>query len=287
MTPDELTALLEQVEGERLEFKRDWYDLDSKRGRAEFSKDVLAMANTLPQGQRGHIVFGVDDARRGQGVVGVEKTPTPEQVAQILGSYCRPVPDVTLEIHVGLAGSAVDVLTVRSSPNQPHYATRDVAGTLSSSVVYTRHGPTVATLTPPELENLIRAKDARLGRAETLGPLVAGFVALPDFGPGEFAVRVRNVTEEPLDGVSAILDVWLVYPRRALNRVPLLTSATLAPGEVREVVWPVSRQDFYDERGRIDVRGKIWSQWLDIRLYLRYRDRDGVLQQIVKDASVA
>jgi hypothetical protein len=44
-TESEIRALPRR-EHALLEYKRQWYDLSSKQGKAEFVKDVLAMANT-------------------------------------------------------------------------------------------------------------------------------------------------------------------------------------------------------------------------------------------------
>ena len=51
--PNTLRQLLTRPESERLDFKREWYDLEIKRGKAEFAKDVLAMANAVSEGQTG------------------------------------------------------------------------------------------------------------------------------------------------------------------------------------------------------------------------------------------
>ena len=60
MTEDEFLALLEQPEGETLDFKRQLADFSKPQGKGEFIRDVLAMANT-PRTESSYIILGVDD----------------------------------------------------------------------------------------------------------------------------------------------------------------------------------------------------------------------------------
>ena len=53
-----------------LEYKRQWYDFSSKRGKAEFVKDVLAMGNASGSDAPGFILVGVEDAAGGGGDLG-------------------------------------------------------------------------------------------------------------------------------------------------------------------------------------------------------------------------
>ena len=71
--------LLGQDEGRLLEFKRDWHSLDTKRGRAELCKDILALANSLKRGEYGWLIFGVGDRATEEGIPGVENPPQPER----------------------------------------------------------------------------------------------------------------------------------------------------------------------------------------------------------------
>ena len=65
MDASHLEQLLKEPEGQLLEFKRQWYELSSGRGKAEFARDVLAMANGLDSGQVGYIIIGREDPAPG------------------------------------------------------------------------------------------------------------------------------------------------------------------------------------------------------------------------------
>src|SRR5687768_12354051 len=84
MDARELAKLVRRGESAVLEFKREWWDFDNKVGKATFAKDILAMANSLNEGDVGHIVVGVEDKKAGGAVIGVNKTPSSDTVAQVL-----------------------------------------------------------------------------------------------------------------------------------------------------------------------------------------------------------
>lgn len=279
-----LAKLLSQPESERLEFKREWYALGSKRGKAEFVKDVLAMANVLREGESGFIVIGVADPRHGKCVVGVPEGPSDEQLVQILQSYARPVPVLAPLSKLAYGDVVVNVLQVDWSPYHPHFAIRDVDQILSANSVYTRHGSTIGTLTPPELETLFRAKDARLGRPTDEGPLRVGFVDLPSTREGELVIRIVNVTEEPVESIWASVDSCLIHPRSKTSRTGLLNNLTIEPGQSEEISCRP-----YQAIARLEdpeFGFKVWSGWVDVRLNLVYRDRDGFFQQMTREISL-
>src|SRR5262245_44863251 len=120
-----LAALIEAGESDLLEFKREWWDLDSGATKGRFVRDILAMANALGPGEIGFIVVGIEDHRAGGAVVGVSESPTQEAVAQILDIYTNPVPRIRLH-DVALKGKRLSVIEVAWSDGHPHYATRDV-----------------------------------------------------------------------------------------------------------------------------------------------------------------
>src|SRR5690242_3265402 len=87
-----LNGLVSSPESRLTEFKREWYNLEATSGKAELTKDVVALANSLEPDQMGVIVIGIEDPARGSAVAGVSIHPTAEQVSQILASYSEPVP---------------------------------------------------------------------------------------------------------------------------------------------------------------------------------------------------
>lgn len=114
-----------------------------------------------------------------------------------------------------------------------------------------------------------------------------GVVELPYRAGGEITVRVTNVTEEPVESIWASYDVILVHHPHAVYRGGLINNLVLGPGESREFSFRRTDSHFYESDGTpIKPEGKIWSHWLDVRLYVTYRDRDGFIQQIVRKLSL-
>ncbi len=286
--PSRLGELIDAGETDLFELKRQWWDLESKLGKGHLARDVLAMANAISPSESGLIVVGVEDKKAGGGVVGVSEAPSQETVAQLLDTYTNPVPRVRLD-EVPYLGKRLSVLEVIWSEFHPHYATRDVDTILSTDAVYTRRAGTVGRLKPAEIERLIRAKEARLGKITEPSPLTVGFVELPALpsSADRISVRVVNVTEEPVTNINASIDIILTHYSYAVYRRPLIANLTLGPGETREFDCRTSEASFYDDQGRAwEYKGRIWSSWFDLRLHLTYRGRDGILAEIVRQASL-
>jgi hypothetical protein len=188
--------------------------------------------------------------------------------------YTNPVPRIRLS-EARLKKAPLSVLEVLWSDSHPHYATRDVDTILSTDAVYTRRAGTVGRLKPVEVERLIRAKDARLGKIPDQAPLTAGFVELPL--PGGFdqvSVKVTNVTEEPVTDITVMVDIHPIqYPSAAYRR-PLLTNLTLPAGSTREATFRLSDAQFWKgPQEPLQLKGFIWSSWINLHLLVRYRDR--------------
>lgn len=283
-----LHELLSRPESAHLDFKEKWWDLGAKSGKAAFVKDVLAMANSLQESQSAYIVVGVSDDRV---VIGAsaEDRPTEEQISQILGAFTHSTPKVTPFFQIDHGGVELDAIRIDWSPYQPHYATRDVQGVLSASDAYTRIGSTNGVLTLPELETFIRAKDARLGRPVVGEPLAVGFVEIPMRAGEKLAVRIVNQTEEPVEGIWAVVDVELVHPRGEgwVTRERPLNGLTLQPGESREFNFNPHDMPYHDVQSRQQHQGMAWGRWVNVRLQVTYRERSGLLEIIEREISVA
>lgn len=283
-----IRELLSRPESAHLDFKEKWWDLGAKSGKAAFVKDILAMANSLQESQSAYIVVGVSD----DGVVigaSAEDRPTEEQISQILGAFTHSTPKVTPFFQVDHGGVELDAIRIDCSPYQPHYATRDVQGILAASDAYTRIGSTNGTLLLPELETLIRAKDARLGRPVMEGPLAIGFVEIP-MPPGEkLAVRILNQTEEPVEGIWAVVDLEHVHPQGGgwVTRDHHLNGLTLQPGESREFSFNPHELRYSDPETRTKHEGMAWRRWVNVRLQVTYRGRSGLLEVLEREISLA
>ncbi len=264
------------AEGRLLECKREWYDFGNAVGKANFAKDVLAIANSLSEGETGLIVVGVDDSRA---LVGVDESesPKPEQVSQILSNYTNPCPSVETKLGVVACDRRLDVVEIAWSCYHPHYSVRDLAGVLSKSHVYSRRGPMNVVLTPSEFESLIRAKGARLGASTGDEFIRVGFVEMPHDGRGELSVRIENPTDEPVGSISATIDVATVHPKRQTFRARSLQNLELGPGESREFSFRPASLLVFDGMDRFEWESKVWSNWLNVSVHVHYRGRSGVL----------
>lgn len=282
-----LRKLLDLPEGQKLEFKRDWYDLSGRRGRATLARDVMAMANGLKPNDIGHIVFGREDPDRGEARPGTSEPPSQEQLTEILSYHTRPVPRIDYSPRVEVDGTTFSVIEVIWDDHHPHYATREIDGVLSADRVVVRQGATTRTLSPVELEILIRAKDARIGHVALDDPLKAGFVELPGMSRPDAAVVVRNGSEEPIDGIMVIVDVRPLIPPGLVDRHHVLGPLTLKAGERVECSFRPSSSHFYDLEGAVKRDDhRTWSRWFDLTLFVRYRGRDGTIEQIVREVAV-
>lgn len=285
--PAWLAQAVRRPESELLEHKRQWYDLNTANGKAEFVKDILAMANTVRPDADGHIIIGVADKGEGGGIVGVENPPEDERLQHILASYTTPVPAIE---HTGadIDGRKLSVIRVRWVEYHPHYATRDVAGVLSRNQVYIRSGATTRTLSLPEIENLIRQKDARLGTPDARRPIVAGFVEEPALAGGsKLVARVVNRSTEPVTGVSTIWDLSLTRNPAYKVRRQGLINAPFEPGEAREVDIDLREITFQVDGQSVDRDRYAWASHLDVVLHVKYRDEEGLIQEFNVNLTIA
>ena len=84
--------LIGQKESETLDFKESGYDLSENRGRNDFIKDLIAMANT-PRDQSAHIIFGVRwTPKEDSTVVGLKQQFDDAELQRALGNRVQPNP---------------------------------------------------------------------------------------------------------------------------------------------------------------------------------------------------
>jgi|SRR5579859_4841601 len=283
--PDFLERLIAGRESELVEFKREWYDLQQKEGKATLAKDILALANTVRPESPGFLLIGVGDDGR---VLGVKTPPDPETISNILSSYIHPPATVQCR-HQAIGDAIISVLVVSWTPARPHHSLRSHPGILVTDVVYVRRDRTIGTITLPELEAMFREKDARLGPYVSGAPIQLGFVQKMDVYSGRpFVARVTNVTAEALSDVSVMIDVRNARNPDLFSRSRKLMNATLKPGESQEVELGNNEITFYlasfdrtsGDRRWTNVRdvGRYeGDRWLDVTLHVTYRDRAGFL----------
>jgi hypothetical protein len=289
LSEESLRRLIAAGESNAVELKREWYDLKHKEGKALLVKDVLALANTVTPDTQGFLVLGVDDERR---IVGIRDAPDAETVSNIISAYVQPPANVQCRHHK-MGEFELSVLTISWSPARPHHSLREHSGILSRDVVYVRRDRTIGTLTLPEIEVMMREKDARLGPPISGEPIQVGFVEKADSGRGVLVARITNVTAEAVGGVDLMIDVRNARSPELFYRGRKLGNATLPPGESREVEFRMGEIDFYLARFDRVTGDRTWTsirnlgshvgdRWLDVTLHVDYRDRDGFIRHVEK-----
>jgi len=289
----DLERLIAVGESDLIEFKREWYDLSVKEGKAIFAKDVLALANTARSDAPAFLLVGVEDDKE---VVGVSDPPVAETISQILSEYTDPPVNVYCRDYE-LDGKNVSVLIASWAPASPHRSLHDHPGILSSNVFYIRRDRTIGIMTLAEIEIRIREKDARFGPLISREPIQFGFVQTdPNRGNGLVA-RVSNVTTEPVTGVDVMIDLRNARDPKLFYRARRLSNATLGPGESREVELKAGEVTFYvpfiepktGDRRMTTVQdwGRFVGEgWIDATLHVDYRDRDGFIRHMEQRVAV-
>lgn len=292
----QLRSFVGRGESEFLEFKRDWFDLSAAEGKAKLAKAILALSNTARPQAPAYLVFGIDETPTGLHVCGVSSVPEPETVSSILSQYILPPAAVRCR-HYEFEHRTVSLLTVEWSPARPHHSTREYPGVLSSNVVYVRRDKITGIATLPEIESMIRDKEARLGPSFSRELLRCGFVQRADsIRSTDVVARITNVTTEPVTGIDVFCDVRHARNPELFERVRRLTNAILGPGESREVVLPLRDVRFYltvfdPESGKrhwhpMSLGNHAGDRWLDVTLYVYYRDREGFIRSSIDRVAV-
>jgi len=151
------------IETEDIELKRE-QSLSNKPARAEFAKDIAAMANS---GHTGYLVVGVMDEKERSGLVGHSYVVgfSPGSVDEILRQmndalavYCEPVPKIMYRTlcHPD-TGKVLGVVEVFRSFARPHAIRRSGEG-VEEHDIWIRGGPACRKATLHEIEEMIRGQ---------------------------------------------------------------------------------------------------------------------------------
>jgi hypothetical protein len=281
-TAEDLIPRLPLEETALVEFKRAWHDLESGRGKAEFVKDILALANSALRDEPAYLVVGVSDSKEGRQIVGVDQSPSMEQLHQILTAYTNPVPQLEFA-RVSSEGRHLDVVRLSWSESQLFYSIRDHEGILDTRLVYVRRGPTVGTLRPAELETVLRAKgdDAAAAREH---PIHVGFVE-DGQEHGRIVLRIANLSERPIEGLSVLWDIE--HPRGAFfHRWRSIRNLHLGPGESREDGYEPLRAPIMVDGAPLASSTAVAHRWMQVTARLQYRDRRGFIREIERSLAV-
>jgi hypothetical protein len=278
-TPELLAKIIAAGETETVEFKRQWYDLTKNEEKAKFAKDVLALANRATAARPALLILGVEDDGKVCGLTSPDTTPGYESISQMLTAYTLPPVKLKLQRLV-LGGKPVDLLEVYWQPAHPHHAIREVPPHLMRDQIYVRRGRTIGVATFPEVEAMIRQKDAILGSPISSEPLEVGFVDKGDWSGRPLIFRVRNISDEPVSGIDSMLDISLRSFPGVVARPRQLVGAVLQPRESREIEVKWRELSLSIGEDRFDPGSKIKHRYIDAILHVHYRDKTGYIQSI-------
>jgi hypothetical protein len=146
-----LDDLIEEWETTGVDVK-ETLELRSERQRAEFCKDVMALANTRVSGRR-FMVVGFNDVSREFTQVH-DFAVTSNQMESVLSAYCTPVPEIRLSTVPLGSGQAAIIEVLNKPDNLPYRLARDVWKFKADSV-FVRHNTLVQQAVGEELARLI------------------------------------------------------------------------------------------------------------------------------------
>ncbi len=145
-----VAGLVPEWETTNVEFKRQ-LNLATKAQKAEFVRDILALATTKSSGER-FLIIGFDDATR-QFAQSVDATITHNRLEQILNAYAAPAPEIRYH-RVAWGQGEIGVIKVLRDPTKVPYRVTQTVAHIRNGSVYVRHGSQVEPPTPAELAAL-------------------------------------------------------------------------------------------------------------------------------------
>lgn len=173
MNSDQLRELIRQPEGLKLDFKREFYDIEStdpnarERQWGEFIKDILALANGNVNiaGETGYIIFGVGDRISAVGTrelfdVGHLKVTRQQILDKVNAASSPPLSDLQCDLLL-LGGQRIFVISIPPSPYL-HETTRRLITSRGQSYpehsVFIRRGEGIHTASMPEIQAISAEK---------------------------------------------------------------------------------------------------------------------------------
>jgi len=153
-----VAGLLPEGETTTVEIKRQ-IDLTSPTGKAEFAKDICALATTKASGARRYLLIGFDDKTRAF-VQSVDPGITQNRIEQILNGQTQSAPNVRFLRVPWENGEAGLLVVLREPPTIPYRLTAATAARFRGEEVWVRHGSQVEPPTTAELAALIAEGDA-------------------------------------------------------------------------------------------------------------------------------
>lgn len=156
MNETTLLALIAKGEDLQIDFKRE-LDLNTANGKAEFVKDVIAIANSSTTS--GFLLIGVENNKSVVGTTSLEE----ERIQQVVQTYVNP-PIVLQCDNIPIASFGflnVGVVQIRAT-NRPHKVARNFTF-LNQNDVFIRHGSITVKASPEEIIQM-HSEDNELNR---------------------------------------------------------------------------------------------------------------------------
>jgi hypothetical protein len=156
MDEDFIRDLLGRKEGPTLDFKLQHHDKGT-----ELAKDIMAIANNLAIGERGHILFGVDeDPTEKTGIIVGLTTAAPDDATlqQQVKDKLNRVPSFTCQ-PFELDGRTIGFLEITGEGKRPYYPTKDSATVLTRNLPLKRIGTSTDPASPLEVIEWSRHDD--------------------------------------------------------------------------------------------------------------------------------
>lgn len=160
VTQQEPTAIRELVSGlvpewetTTVEFKRE-IPLAKANQKAEFVKNLCALATTKASGARRYLVIGFDPKSHAF-VQSVDPTLTQDRIEQLLNAHADPRPDVRLYTAPYEQGQVGVILVARDPARVPYRLRPAATAFFGGRDVFVRHGSQVEAPTDAELRDLI------------------------------------------------------------------------------------------------------------------------------------
>lgn len=147
-----------EVESPKIDFKRQWYDLKSKKGINEFLKDTTAIVNTV--GLDGIIIIGWDDKACQYHAAKFKDSYLNDsnEVAGIIAKHCSDLFDFAIYDEV-IEGNPVSIIHIPSSFSKPvvikNYQTFHDNGSIKKEIehcIWVRKGTSIHHATKYDLE---------------------------------------------------------------------------------------------------------------------------------------
>ncbi|MFY0563822.1 helix-turn-helix domain-containing protein [Archangium lansingense] len=181
---DLIRQLVSRRESPILDFKEKFYE-NSPDGTAELAKDLMAMANSLHDGEQGYLLFGVaEDPVEHFGIIkGFEPQQwmTDSNLQQKVRLLLNRVP-VFLWSQINVDGCMIGVIEVRSG-GRPFYPLRD-GKKLQRHVALHRVGSSTDVASPDEIVGWSRSGDDRRATALQLEQLEQELSVVPSLVVG-------------------------------------------------------------------------------------------------------